>query len=345
MQAPPGLTLTLEPQHYADPVVMAAERSAIFEKSWQLLGSEAALAAPGAYVATRLGGVDIFVLQGEDGRLRGFRNACSHRGARLLERGSGKCAQIRCPYHGWQYDTLGQLRDTPWFGEASPFDLDSLPLREIAVECWRGLVFAAIDPIGPLVAQLGDLPDELAAVPIETYRSQQKLQFSAPVNWKVYLDQFTENYHVPIVHAPDKSVHIENYTVTDRDGIVILAAPAQGMFFGGRWIWGWPNWTLTLFKGGMKTSRLEPTSPTSFDIYFEFFFDDASEGGAEARQRVIDATQAIFDDDIGAGLLVQANYAEGNARPGPLHPVLENGVAYFQSRIRAALGGENGANR
>jgi choline monooxygenase len=342
MQAGSAAILNLEPHLYCDPAVMAREQRAIFLPHWQLIGSEADLDAPGAYTTIRMAGLDVFIIRGTDGKLRGFRNACAHRGAKLLDRSEGQCLQVHCPYHGWQYDTLGRLEATPWFGEPTPFDLASLKLQQISVDSWRGLLFAAIAPHTPLVEQLGDFPEAIADAPIESYRSKVKAVLSAPVNWKVYLDQFVENYHVPLVHAPDRSVHIENYTVMSRRSIVILAAPSQGMFFGGRWIWGWPNWTLSLFSGGMKTSRLEPTSPTSFTIYFEFHFKDSSEEGAAIRKRVVDATTDIFADDVRASQLVQTNYSEANYRPGPLHPVLENGVAYFQSRVRAALSTPDG---
>lgn len=328
----------MEGRFYSDAQILARERTAIFRRTWQLVCAGETVAASGSCLPVTIGGLAIIVMRGTDGVLRAFRNACSHRGARLVgEGGVGCLEELRCPYHGWTFDTGGNLIDTPWFGQASPLDLSRFPLLQVQVEEWRELVFVAIDPAGPLVEQLGNLPDLLESVPLRSMTTLGQSSFAADVNWKTYFDQFTENYHVPVVHAPDKSVAIWNYTVTVGENTVTLAAPGDGMHFGGRWIWVWPNCTISTFPGGAKLSRVEPTGPTSFEIHYRYLFEHASSLDAAARQRVIDSTEAIFRDDVAACQLVQSNYASGNFQSGPLRPDLENGTAYFQARVLDAL--------
>ena len=51
--------------------------------------------------------------------LRGFLNACRHRGAQLLD-GKGTCdKQIKCPYHAWSYGLDGSLLGVPYKQEFS----------------------------------------------------------------------------------------------------------------------------------------------------------------------------------------------------------------------------------
>ena len=38
----------------------------------------------------------------------------------------------------------------------------------------------------------------------------------------------------------------------------MTAPPRDGLFYRGKWLWMWPNWTLSLFEGGMNTSRINP---------------------------------------------------------------------------------------
>lgn len=329
--------LGLEGRYYADPSIYAAEREKIFRSAWQLIGTALSLAAPGAYLTVDIVGTSIFVIRGRDGVLRGFHNVCSHRGSRLLEAGTGVCERIRCPYHDWQYSDRGQLLATPWFDEASPFELDSWPLRGVSVEVWRGLVFAAIAPDRGLLDQLGDLPADLKADPIETYTEMASDTFRAAINWKTYIDQFNEFYHVPPVHAPLGAIGLEHYTAEPGRGMMRMKAPAGGAHYGGRWFWAWPNWTVSIFPGGAKTSRVNPLAADLVEVEFRYLFADASDAAAATRLRVIEATSSIFAEDVRACARVQANYASGASRPGPLHPRHERAVGYFQDLVREAL--------
>ena len=106
--------------------------------------------------------------------------------------------------------------------------------------------------------------------------------------------------------------------------------------YGGQWHWNWPSFTLSIFPGGAKISRVLPRSPTECEIAFSFLFDTGTP--APARQRVIDATKHIFAEDVAAVARVQSNFAAGLFEaPGPLHPRLEQVTAYFQRLVREAL--------
>src|SRR5579871_1160594 len=109
----------LEPRHYLDPELLAAEQERIFERTWQLAGHVSALPAPGSYITAQAGTQPVLVVRGEGGALHAYRNVCRHRGSRLLA-GSGRCKQaIRCRYHGWTYQLDGALIGVP---EGRSFD-------------------------------------------------------------------------------------------------------------------------------------------------------------------------------------------------------------------------------
>src|SRR5579871_5572071 len=101
------LKLNLAPRFYVAPEIYEAERQAIFRRSWQMLGPAAQVAEPGQYLATEIAGWKLLILRGRDGVIRGFRNVCRHRGARLVEEGTGSCWVLRCPYHLWVYNDDG----------------------------------------------------------------------------------------------------------------------------------------------------------------------------------------------------------------------------------------------
>jgi choline monooxygenase len=181
------------------------------------------------------------------------------------------------------------------------------------------------------------LPKALIDDPVESFIEMHSETHRAAINWKTYLDQFNEYYHVPPVHAPNESVGLEFYTALPAHNMTCMKAPANAAFYGGKWLWGWPNWTLAVLPGGMKISRVEPISPQEVAVHFHFFFSGFGRDDEATQRRVIDATKAIFEQDVRACERAQANYDSRAYQPGPLHPRHEQSTAYFQERVRAAL--------
>ena len=80
-----------------------------------------ALPDVGSFVARNVAGTPIVVIRGDDGEVRAFRNACRHRGMRLVE-GNGCARALTCGYHGWSYRLDGRLQHIP-HGQGFP-DVD-----------------------------------------------------------------------------------------------------------------------------------------------------------------------------------------------------------------------------
>jgi choline monooxygenase len=331
--------LNLDPDLYVRPDVLAQERRTIFWRSWQFIGPESAVAEPGQYLAVDIAGLGVIALRGRDGVLRGFKNVCRHRGARLLANGSGSCNIIRCPYHHWAYADTGRLVQAPWFGTDPAIIPEDWPLEPVALDRWRGLLFAAVDPVESLMDQLGDLPAELADEPMESYTAQGAATVTFNSNWKVYTDNFVEGYHIPGTHPSFfAAIRFDEFQTTAHKGYVRMTAPPrEGLFYRGKWLWMWPNWTLSLFNGGMNTSRINPLSVDRTEQSYTFYFADTSAEGEPARARTIEGNLAVVREDCEVCEETHQNYAAGAYSPGPLSSRHEKGVHYFQDRVRQAL--------
>jgi choline monooxygenase len=341
MSLPVRMPRNLAPSYYVDPAIFEAERQAIFRRHWHMLGPEAQVAASGQYLAVELAGWKLFVLRGRDGVLRGFHNVCRHRGARLLEEGSGRCEALCCPYHLWVYGDDGALRKAPAFGEDAEFRVADWPLMPIAVATWRGLLFVAIEPATALLDQLGDLPDEVAEYPVESFAVDATERFEFAANWKTYTDNFIEGYHVPGIHPSfSKVIEFDRFETVARRGVVRMTAPQRnGSIYGGKWLWAWPAWTLSIFPGGMNTSRINPLGAGRTELVYHFYFADRSEATEAARRGTVATNCAIVREDFGICEHTQRNYASGAYVPGPLSPRHERSVAYFQGRVVETLAG------
>lgn len=336
------MLMNLAPPYYTDPATFERERQSIFRRHWQMLGPAARVAKPGDYLSVDVAGWKLLAIRGQDGVLRGFHNVCRHRGARLLEPGAGTCQVLRCPYHNWVYNQDGSLRQAPFFGEESNFDLKDWPLETAHVAEWRGLLFIAIDPQDALIDQLGDLPAEVAGFPIETYLAVDQRHFVMRSNWKTYTDNFVEGYHIPGIHPGFmKVIDFQNFETVALNGMVRMTSPQKGgSIYGGKWLWMWPNWTLSVFPGGMNTSRINPTAVASTELHYDFYFADTSADSATARLNTIEVNCGIVREDFGICQSTQDNYASGAYAPGPLSPRHEQSVAYFQAMVRNTLNRE-----
>jgi len=336
---PQPMLKNLAPSFYVDSEIYRSERQAVFARHWHMLGPVAAVATPGQYLAVELANWKLFVLRGKDGQLRAFHNVCRHRGARLLEEGTGQCQTLRCPYHLWTYDDQGTLRSAPWFGEDLGFSLEDWPLTPVSLETWRGLLFVSIAPELSLAEQLGDLPEEVAEYPIESFQAVASERFVMSANWKTYTDNFVEGYHIPGIHPGlIKAIQFDRFESVARRGLVRMTSPQRdGSIYGGKWLWMWPNWTLSVFPGGMNTSRINPLAVDRTELVYHFYFVDVSAATENSRASTIETNCGIVREDFGICEHTQKNYASGAYIPGPLSPRHEQSVAYFQGRVRAAL--------
>jgi phenylpropionate dioxygenase-like ring-hydroxylating dioxygenase large terminal subunit len=192
---------TLPPFAYTSPRFYAREVETIFAAAWNFIGRADRLDEPGAYFTFDFAGVPIAVVKGKDGRIRAFANTCRHRGARLLS-GEGKASAILCPYHSWNYSLSGALRIAPEMDQTVGFDAAEFGLTEFRLDQWAGFLFVCFDPDAPPLAEfLGDLPALLAPYNLDDMVTVRRKAWDVACNWKIYVENAMESYHVPTVHA------------------------------------------------------------------------------------------------------------------------------------------------
>ncbi|HCO44996.1 MAG TPA: benzoate 1,2-dioxygenase large subunit, partial [Gammaproteobacteria bacterium] len=105
----PGETFKVHRSIYTDPEIFEAELKHIYEGNWIYIAHDSELPNPNDYITTVMGRQPVIIARGADGQLRGFVNACSHRGANVCRKRKGNARQWACPYHGWVFDNQGTL--------------------------------------------------------------------------------------------------------------------------------------------------------------------------------------------------------------------------------------------
>jgi choline monooxygenase len=192
---------TLPPACYSSPEFYRREVSNIFMKCWNLIGRADYVKNPGDYFALTLVGISLIVIRGDDGKVRAFVNSCRHRGAKLLEDGHGNCRTIRCPYHSWVYSTAGALRNATGMQTASDFALAEHGLIELKLDTWCGFLFVNFDPHAVTLRDyLGNLDSFTESYEFDAMVTVKRRDFTVRTNWKSYIENSMENFHLPTVH-------------------------------------------------------------------------------------------------------------------------------------------------
>jgi choline monooxygenase len=190
----------LPPSAFTRASLFEAEMSRIFERSWVHVADLPELLRAGDYVSAAIGPTPVIVVRGDDGELRAFLNACRHRGATLAE-DAGNCGrQLRCPYHAWSYTTTGKLVGVPFQEEfcGRAAGLDLIPIRVGSV---GPMVFACLDAEAPPLAEwIGELGQSLARARADEMEIAFTIDYEVAVNWKVYVENGLEGYHIGFVH-------------------------------------------------------------------------------------------------------------------------------------------------
>ena len=331
----------LSARYYADPTIYEAERRRIFARHWLWIGREDEVAEPGQYVTATPVGFPLFVRRAEDGALRGFHNVCRHRASKLLTEPSGHCKTIECPYHGWRYRADGALDHMPLFGEAADFPKQELSLFPIAVDTWRGLVFVCLDPAAPsLIDWLGPVEDAVARTAPARSSFGRELEFVVDCNWKNYVDNYQEGYHIPPLHPGlNRDLDWKRYRVINFAGGSLHDAPPKARSaHPGSFGWRFPNFTFNSYPDGLSFMRVEPVGPSRTRLVYHFWRPEAA--SAEDFEATVAYGNLISEEDQWIVPLIQENLEAGVYDRGPLSPRHENGVFHFHEMVREALGSE-----
>ncbi|MFN0028349.1 MAG: aromatic ring-hydroxylating oxygenase subunit alpha [Acidimicrobiales bacterium] len=203
-----------------DPEVLAQERAKIFDTCWLYVGHESEVANQHDFRTRRVGGRPIIMTRDAAGDVRVFINSCPHRGMAVETRSEGHGRFLKCFYHGWSFDTGGELVAMPDDEAYGPnFDRHNLCLaRPPRVESYRGFVFLNWSPTGPdLETYLGNSKPIIDLVADQSEHGMSVLGgthlYSMRANWKLLVENSFDAYHAMTTHQR----YIEMIKASGRD--------------------------------------------------------------------------------------------------------------------------------
>ncbi len=257
-ERPPGLDRAhaLEPKYYFGDATFELERQQVFAASWQLVAHHAELAEAGDHVLANVAGTPVVLLRAADGVLRAFPNVCRHRAGPLVLCSGKGLGNLRCKYHGWLYNQEGQLVAAPEMQEAKDFRVGDVRLPRFQVREWQGLVFVALaDDVPAFERVYAGITERIAPVELGAMQFVRRDSWDIACNWKVYVDNYLEGYHVPLIHpALARVVDYRNYEVELSEWYSLQHSPLQGsddVYGDGRayYYFVYPNVMLNVMPG------------------------------------------------------------------------------------------------
>lgn len=339
---------------YFAPSMLAREREKIFSRTWQLVGRAEQVAEPGQFFTATVADEPLIVVRDADGRLRALSNVCRHR-AGPVAAGCGHAESFRCGYHGWTYALDGRLRATPEWSGVECFSREEHALPEFRVEIWNALVFINLDrACAPLDATLEDLPARLAQSDLARMRFAARKDWYLDCNWKVYVDNYLEGYHIPIVHpslnreldyasyrTETKSFYSIQHAPIRRDRATRLKADDEAGENEAQYFWLFPNLMLNVYPDNYSTNLIVPLGPERTLTVFEWYFAEPdTPASQETLRRTVEFSDEIQLEDIKICEAVQRGLRSRTYAQGRYSVRRENGVHHFHGLLAEFLAQE-----
>ena len=347
---------TLASRFYIDPSILEIEKSKLFRSTWQLVGTlqhacgevngvKRTIADPETFFTAEVAGEPIIVVRDKQGTLRAFSNVCRHRAGPIAQ-GSGCKNVLRCGYHGWTYTLDGRLIGTPDVEGVEFFDRSTMGMVLLRLETWEQFLFVNFDAQAePLVAFLGEIPRQARGFQFNGLHSVERRDYVINCNWKVYVDNYLEGYHIPIAHPGlMREIDYAQYrTETFRyysqqfapiramkvDDGERLYAPGTGLQEA-LYFWIFPNLMVNIYPDNVSTNLIVPISHDKTLTVFEWFFHEAE--SMQARERIrkaVEFSDEVQQEDIGLCESVQRGLRSVTYDRGRYSVRRENGVHHF----------------
>ena len=159
-------------------------------------------------------------------------------------------------------------------------------------------------------------------------------------NWKIYVENYLEGYHIPVVHPMlDAEIDSANYQVRVEGEVCFHSAPLRdakaAAVNDGLWAFLSPNLGVNVYGHGLMMERMMPIGHDRTRLIYHYFLTPEIAANTVERDRIIAMSANTTAEDKWICERVQENIAAGVYDTGVLSPRHEEGVAWFQRMIAA----------
>ena len=335
---------TITSSWYSDEKILKLEKENIFSKSWHLLGSIDRIPNEGDYLIKTINEQPIVVIKDKVGEINVFYNVCQHRGCVLLEKG-GNSKQIKCGYHGWVYELNGELKAARGF-DKEDLDFEQLNLKSIEHYIWMNQIFVKLQSdCNNLPKTLKEIEIIISPIKFDNYSFHLRKSYEIKCNWKVYMDNYLEGFHIPLVHPKlNKVIDYKSYSTEIFDNFSLQwchinaeSSPYKKTDDASKayYFTLFPNILFNITPGRLQTNIIEPINASSCNVYFDYYFEN--EEDLKSIQEDISFSEEVQNEDINICERIQIGLESDGFDNGVFSKKYETGVSHFQSYIEKKI--------
>lgn len=345
-QKPIEQAQTIPSDWYHSESIFRFEKEGLFSSYWQLACHEDQLSETGDFHQLEVAGNPLLLVRDGEGHINAFYNVCKHRGGPVAVK-QGTTSVLQCQYHGWTYLLDGSLRGVPHFKKVDLFDKKDFGLEPVKLQNWEGLLFVSLDnKIQAVDTFLNGILETIAPIDLSKFTFVKKQSYITDCNWKVYVDNFLEGYHIPIVHPElAKLLDYGAYETDTSEWYSLQHSPFKNKnnlynSSNGRayYYFIFPNIMLNILPGRLQTNIIRPLSPGKTEVIFNYYYLNPDKPEVQkVIKEDIAYSHNIQQEDMEICELVQKGLQSKAYDKGRFSVEREKGVYHFQSLLKREL--------
>lgn len=332
---------TIPSEWYYKDEIFNLEKKTIFNKSWHLIGSQSKIPNPGDTIIYELFKNPIIIVRQEDSSIKAFYNVCQHRGGPIV-RQDCSLKFLQCKYHGWIYELDGALKKVRDFSEVENFNKKDYGLKSINIKIWMDMIFINLCKDNSFSMPFRDIEDHINPLDISSYKYHSRVSYDIKSNWKTYIDNYLEGYHIPFVHPKlNKLIDYKSYQTQLFDNYSLQWSPIKPELSPYKidknslnkafYFTIFPNILLNIAPGRLQMNIVEPQSPKSCTVHFDYYFEDLSD---KSIINDFNFSEEIQQEDIQICQEVQKGLESNGFDRGRISKKSEKGLHHFQSILK-----------
>ena len=330
---------TIPSKWYMDEQILKIEKRNIFSKSWHLFCSTDQISNPGDYKTMMINDQPIIIIKDENNSINAFYNVCQHRGCVLLDN-DGNAKSLKCGYHGWVYDLNGNLKTARGFNKQK-IKIEDFSLKPVEHYVWMNLIFVKLqNEYYDIKKTLTKIEKIISPIRFDQYSYHSRVSYKINCNWKIYMDNYLEGFHIPIVHPKlNDAINYKSYKTETFENFSLQwchiksqSSPYKKSISNQKAFYFtlFPNILLNIAPGRLQTNIIEPIDALSCNVHFDYYFLDIE---PNQISKDINFSEKIQNEDIDICERIQAGLESNGFDSGILSTEYEIGVSHFQNFI------------